>query len=81
VADIWRYTANGWGLDQADDYLRQIAGDLTRAAKGSPMVRVIDALWRMKSGRHLCVFAKLDDGTIEVIRVLHERRDIRSHLP
>jgi toxin ParE1/3/4 len=42
IADIWLYTADRRGIDQADRYIRQIEHDLTAAASGSPLVRPID---------------------------------------
>lgn len=44
------------------------------------MARPIDAYWRVKSGHHFCIFRKLSDGDIEVIRILSERMDIDRHL-
>lgn len=80
LAGIWDYTADNWGEAQAEHYIRQIEGALTAAAEGSPLVRGLDDVWRIRSGNHLCIFRKLPDDEIEVIRVLHERMDIDRHL-
>ena len=42
MIDIWHYTADHWGEDQAERYIRQIEHDLTAAAAGSPLVRRFD---------------------------------------
>ncbi|MFN6952909.1 MAG: type II toxin-antitoxin system RelE/ParE family toxin [Albidovulum sp.] len=80
LTHIWNYTANRWGEAQAEHYVRQIENDLTGAAEGSKVVRPIDGVWRVKSGRHLCIFRKLPGEEIEVIRVLHEQMDVDRHL-
>jgi toxin ParE1/3/4 len=80
IAEIWLYTADKWGVDQADQYVLGIERDLESAAAGSPLARPIDGLWRIRSGQHLCVFEKLGDKSIYVIRVLHERMDVKRQL-
>ncbi|WP_439469191.1 type II toxin-antitoxin system RelE/ParE family toxin [Blastomonas fulva] len=80
LAGIWNYTADNWGVAQAEQYIRQIESTLTAAAENSPLVRGLDDVWRIRAGNHLCIFRKLPDGKIEVIRVLHERMDIDRHL-
>ncbi|HEY7808561.1 MAG TPA: type II toxin-antitoxin system RelE/ParE family toxin [Croceibacterium sp.] len=80
LAEIWFYTADQWGIDRADAYVRRIESDLSEAAMGSPLVRPIDDKWRIKSGRHVCFFRKPTEGKIEVIRILHERMDPSLHL-
>lgn len=80
LADIWNYTAELWGVVQAERYIRQIEMELTAASLGTALVRPIDAYWRVRSGHRFCIFRKLPDGDIEVIRILHERMDIDRHL-
>jgi toxin ParE1/3/4 len=81
LAEIWLYTAENWGMDQADQYVLGIRRDLAGAKPNSPLVRPIGKLWRMKSGHHLCIFRKENKGTIFVVRILHERMDVARHLP
>lgn len=80
MTGIWDYTDDRWGEAQAERYVRQIEHDLTAAANGSPLIYPLDKVWRIKSGHHVCIFQKMPDGDIEVIRVLHERMDVRSAL-
>ncbi|WP_432769393.1 MAG: type II toxin-antitoxin system RelE/ParE family toxin [Sphingopyxis sp.] len=76
IADIWLYTADRWGVDQADHYVGQIEDDLTKAAAGLRIVQPIGNEWKIRSGHHLCIFAKPTEDEIWVIRILHERMDI-----
>src|SRR3546814_7319258 len=72
--DVWLYSADRWGVDQADDYVGQIEDNLRKAAAGLRIAQPIDELWKIRSGHHLCLFAKEADDVIWVIRILHERR-------
>lgn len=80
MTDIWDYTEDRWGEEQAEHYVLQMEHDLTAAANGSRLIRPIDDVWRIKSGHHVCIFRRLPDGDIEVVRVLHERMDVGSAL-
>lgn len=81
LMEIWLYTADTWGVDQADRYVLGIKEDLARAEPGSPLVRPIDGLWRLKTGHHLCIFNREGSDGIHVVRILHERMDVSRHLP
>ncbi len=35
---------------------------------------------RRRAGSHLIFYAILDDGMVEVVRILHERADVPRHL-
>lgn len=78
LADIWLYTADRWGVDQADDYVRQIEENLRKVAEGLRIAHPIDALWKIRSGQHLCIFSKEAGAQIWVIRILHARMDVAN---
>lgn len=77
---IWHYTADRWGTDQAERYIRQIEHDLSAAAAGSPLLRPFGQYLRISSGRHVCVLRHDEDGSLIVVRVLHQSQDIPSRL-
>jgi toxin ParE1/3/4 len=81
LMEIWLYTADTWGVDQADRYVLGIKDDLAKTDPNSPLVRPIDDLWRLKTGHHLCIFKREGDASIFVVRVLHERMDVARQLP
>lgn len=80
---IWDYTAKRWGIDQAEAYTVQLGQHVAMVAgtpslgKGCPEVRA--GYYRFPSGSHI-LFYRLVDGTIEVVRILHERMDYILHL-
>ena len=80
IIHIWLYTADRWGLDQADDYIAQIEEDLHKVALGLRVAQPIDELWKIRSGHHLCIFATEGEDLVWVIRILHERMDVPRRL-
>lgn len=80
LTGIWFYTADQWGVDQANLYNEQIEAELGRAADGLRVAQRIGDFWKIRSGRHLCIFYRSADGGISVIRILHERMDIEAWL-
>lgn len=80
MMNIWNYTKDRWGTDQAERYARTIEHDLTAAAAGSPLVRQLGHYLRIKSGHHVCVLRRDAAGMIIVVRVLHERMDVEAWL-
>jgi len=81
--DIWDYTVGTWGYDQAEKYLRNVNGTFQTLAEKPALGRIYDAVYPglrvYPSGRHLIVYFVTAKG-IDVVRVLHDRMDIASHL-
>jgi toxin ParE1/3/4 len=83
IAEIWGYTADHWGVEQADAYVRQIEAAIARAQEfpniGSAVFGLPPAYRKMKSGSHRVVYRHEDDALI-VVRVLHEREDVPDEI-
>jgi toxin ParE1/3/4 len=83
LASIWDYTVESWGIAQAQRYL----GDIERAfadlcgnpSRGRPCPDLKGGLWQYPSGSHI-IFFQRKGIEIVVVRVLHNRMDIPSHL-
>ncbi len=80
---IWNYTVKEWGEAQAERYMRDIKGACYGLASGnqnSLSAENIKAGYRKSLvGSHLLFFKILDDGTINIIRILHQQMDILQH--
>ncbi len=80
---IWAYTVEAWGLDQARTYLRTLNRAFKTVAKKPELGRLFDEVYEglrvYPSGKHL-IFYFATNNDIDIVRVLHERMDIRSHL-
>lgn len=82
--NIWDYTAKRWDDDQAEMYLRMIAAVIESVATnpklGRPFDEVRAGYRRHRAGSHLILYRETAD-VIDIVRILHEKMDIGSHLP
>jgi toxin ParE1/3/4 len=80
---IWLYSAQTWGVEQADRYIDLLSSGFADLAQLPQMAHACDHLrpgyrrWRVE--RHV-VYFRLADYGIAVIRVLHDRMDATRHL-
>ncbi|MER2250911.1 type II toxin-antitoxin system RelE/ParE family toxin [Methylorubrum podarium] len=81
---IWDDSAERWGRDQADRYVRLLAEGFARLAEGTARGRTADEIRagyrRLSVGSHILFYRTGADGVIEVIRILHQRMDFKRHL-
>lgn len=80
---IWGYTVDTWDHQQADTYMRTIDETFKTLADNAELGRLYDEVYKglrvYPSGKHLVFYFATDEG-IDVVRVLHERMDIRAQL-
>jgi len=83
LEEIWLYTFRQWSLEQADDYHRAIMTAIEGLASGNKVWQrtdVREGYWKYKVGKHVIYFRCPNDDHLDVIRILHERMDVDSHL-
>ena len=77
---IWTYSAESWGLDQADRYIRQIdetCKDLAMGRlKGLDITYIRPGYFKQRIGSHLIFFTRPSPSEIVIIRLLHQSMDI-----
>lgn len=80
---IWTYTAKIWGVDQADTYLTALHNDMERLREypelGPAHPSRLAGFRKLPSGHHV-IFYLVQDDCVEVVRVLHERMDVKRQL-
>ena len=80
----WDYTAEQWGLDQAEKYVRQLWSDIAaiadRPTLGRECADVRPGYRKYPSGSH-GLFYRLSKSRLDVVRILHERMDHERHFP
>lgn len=80
---IWTYTARTWGVAQADTYVTALHCDMERLREypelGPAHPSRIAAFRKLPSGHHVIFYLVLED-CVEVVRVLHERMDLKRQL-
>lgn len=85
LTSIWNYTFRTWSERQADEYYEMLI-----SACGKTLIEnlfparlyneVAPDLYGIKAGRHLIFFKRMADGDVLIVRILHERMDIKRHL-
>ena len=82
IEEIWDYTAERWGDDQAERYVGALRRAIEIVAADPKKGRVADHIRRgyrrYSVGSHVLFFRVVGDN-IDVIRVLHQRMDFDRH--
>ncbi len=81
--DIWEYSFETWGLDQAELYLEGIRLRAQHLLERHVPLTACDDIrkgyFRANIGSHIMFFV-LDGGDIDVKRILHQSMDFQRHL-
>ena len=85
LTSIWEYTFSEWSENQADEYYEMLISACNRLLYPSIISsqsydEITDGLLGVKAGHHLIFYNILSNDDIMVIRVLHEKMDIKRHL-
>jgi toxin ParE1/3/4 len=84
LTDIWNYSSNEWSEIQADKYYSLIYSafrDITKnSAIGKSYHEIYSGLHGYKVGKHIIFYLKAVNGDIDVLRILHERMDLKYKL-
>ena len=82
--DIWEYTFEKWSENQADKYYATIKfackGIGENPELGKVYTEISSNLLGLKSGKHIIFYHQVSENEIEVIRILHERMDLKNRL-
>ncbi len=84
LTNIWNYTVSKWSENQADTYYEMLIETCKETAgnpdSGRNYSGIRDFLMGVKSGRHIIFYQKTADSQIEIIRILHEKMDLKNRL-
>ena len=76
-------TPETWGVDQAERYVLNIRNACSALAsgrsKGRSAKEIRPSYRKFAVGSHLLFYKTASDGTIEVIRILHQSMDVPAH--
>jgi toxin ParE1/3/4 len=83
LREIWSYTADRWGISQADRYALGLHRAIETVANDPDRARSCDHIRagyrKYSAGAHVLFFRIITEG-IEVVRILHQRMDFERHL-
>jgi toxin ParE1/3/4 len=81
---IWDYTFEQWSENQADKYYSTLRFACKEIGEnpdiGKEYTGIISDLLGLKSGKHIIFYHLISEDEIEIIRILHERMDLKNRL-
>lgn len=82
--DIWNNTVETWSESQADRYYKLLINACSTIAKKSQIGKIYPEIYPDLKGKltskHIIFYREMDDQTIEITRILHERMDLKNKL-
>ena len=83
LAGIWNYTADEWSESKADAYYDMLIDTFDKIAAhpvwfGKNYDEIRQGLLGCKSRRRIIFYMLDSEGDVVVIRILHERMDLRN---
>ena len=82
--DIWDYTFEKWSAKQADKYYTTIKLTCNDIGQNPHVGKEYDGINKnllgLKSGKHIIFYQLFSENKIEVIRILHERMDLKKRI-
>lgn len=84
LTEIWNYTFDTWSESQADKYYKLIlnacAAIANKPEQGKVYEEVYSGLKGKKISKHIIFYRLMEDKSVEIIRILHERMDVMNKL-
>ena len=83
LEEIWLYTVEKWSIEQADRYYNLIIDEINYVCKNSSAGKSMEHIrkgYRASKVKSHLIFYRVVNGSIEIIRILHERMDIENWL-
>lgn len=82
--NIWFYTFETWSETQADKYYATIKMACNRIANNPSVGKEYDGISKnllgVKSEKHIIFYQIINSERIEIIRILHERMDLKNRI-
>ena len=81
--DIWNYTNNRWSEKQADRYYLSLKIACSQIAENPHLGRddgIMGGLFGLKTGKHIIFYQIRNEEQLDVVRILHERMDLKSKM-
>ena len=82
--EIWAYTFEEWSEKQADKYYAALEFACMQIGKNPELGKEYDGITNnllgLRTGKHIIFYQIIAKDEIEVIRILHERMDLKNRL-
>ncbi len=84
LEEIWSYTKQTWSIEHADRYYNLIIDEVEFIALNPHLGRSIDYIKEgyksTKVKSHVIYYKQIEDETIIIVRILHQRMDSESRM-
>lgn len=84
LSDIWHYTVEAWSESQADKYYKLLLNACSSIAKKPHIGKVYEEIYPELKGKriskNIIFYRVMNDQSIEITRILHERMDLKNQL-
>lgn len=84
ISKIWDYTYEVWSENQADTYYELLIETCQEIAKkptiGKNYPEISSEIFGFPAGKHIIFYRNLETKDVEVIRILHERMDLKNRI-
>lgn len=81
---IWVYTFDNWSEEQADKYYSMLLDFCQDIAENPVLGKNYEGirtdLFGLKANRHIIFYRRIKSDLIEIIRILHERMDLKNRV-
>ena len=83
LKNIAFYTEEVWGIEQRNQYLKQIDGAFHIIAKSPKRGRSCDYIrqgyYKYSIGKHIIFYRQISAEEVQIVRILHETMDIPNY--
>ena len=84
LEEIWIYTYQNWSVEQADRYYNLIIDEIeflsSNPLSGRSMDYIKEGYRVSKVKSHLVFYKIITNAAIEIIRILHQRMDVKNRM-
>lgn len=85
LTNIWEYTVDTWSERQADDYYNMLIASFQKITEnprlfGLKYEEIAAGLYGYRANKHIIFYRILADKDILVIRILHQRMDLKHRV-
>jgi toxin ParE1/3/4 len=84
LAAIWEYTYDTWSESQADKYHELLTSSFQEILEhpdlGKKYPEIDTSVMGLRVGKHIVFYRMVQTSDIEVLRILHQRMDLKSRM-
>ena len=84
LSKIWYYTFGKWSERQADKYYEMLIANCEKISENPGLGKGYDGITKnllgLRTNRYIIFYRKIEGEDIEIIRISHERMDLKNRI-